>query len=146
LVPLPPNINLGNPDNSPLDLGCGSEAIVDLGAQIWIDDLIFYEYLNPGGCDGGICLDWVVIEVSNIYTGPWTEVFYWGDTNDFNNGSVEAYHYAVTEVDNEVIHTSELYNGRGILVPLNGAYRYVRFYAPVPCGDPAQIDSIDTLP
>jgi hypothetical protein len=134
-----------------LDLDCGENVIVDLGELSWIETLIFYEYLNPAVCvdsamETGICLDWIVIELGEYAEGPWSGVFYWGDSADGNNGNIPPYHYTTQEMDNEVIPQSELHNGSGILVPVDGIYRFVRFYAPSPCDDPAQIDAIEIIP
>jgi hypothetical protein len=142
----PPEVNIGPPDGTQYDLACGLELILDLDEPTWIETLVFYEFFNPDFCGGGICLDWVIIEVSDSDEGPWAEVFYWGDSVDGNNGDVLPYHYAVQEVDNENIHQDELYNGHGIQVPVNDTYRFVRVFAPEPCYDPAQIDAIDILP
>jgi hypothetical protein len=128
-----------------LDLGCGNSLIVDLGQQTWVGTLVFYEYFNPFGCGGGICLDWISIDVSPADTGPWTQVFYWGDTDDSNNGSVPPSHFP-PEDDNEFVLPFELYNITGILIDVGDTHRYVRFTAPNPCGDPAQIDAIEILP
>ncbi len=53
---------------------------------------------------------------------------------------------AAVETDNETIPAAELLNNSGILIPVGSTYRYVRFTAPMPCGDPAQVDAIDFLP
>jgi hypothetical protein len=120
---------------------------VDIGAPTWIGTLVYYEYFNPGGCGGGICMDWVYTELSESADGPWTLVYYWGDTDGGNNGNILPYHFpGGSEADNETIPAAELYNNSGILIPVGSTYRYVRFTAPVPCGDPAQIDAIDILP
>jgi len=107
---------------------------------------VFYEHLNTIECEDGICLDWIVISLSASADGPWNMVFYWGDTVDGNNGSILPYHYATGEANNEIIHPDELYNVFGILIPVNGTYRYVNFYSPDPCDEVAQVDAIDFLP
>ncbi len=140
-------MEIGDPDGDQLDIGCGSNAIVDLGDQTWIDTLIFYEFYNPWGCGGGVCLDWILIDLSQSTSGPWTQYFYWGDSDGGNNGNVQLYHFpGGVEPDNESIPPAELYGLSGILVDVGGTYRYVRLRAPSPCGDPAQVDAIDTLP
>jgi hypothetical protein len=141
-------VEIGPPNGSILDIDCGSGAVVDLGSQVSVGTLIFYEWLNPGACGGGICLDWITIGLSDDAAGPWTQVFYWGDSVGTNNGSnIQAYHFpGGSEADNENIPSGELYNGSGILIPVGGMYRYVQLAAPLPCGDPAQVDSIDYLP
>ena len=140
-------MELGPPDGINLDIDCGTGAIVDLGMPVSISTLIFYEFLNPVGCSNGVCLDWIMIDLSDNLAGPWTQVFSWGDSQGANNGNVQPYHYAAgAEADNEIIPPAELYGMSGILVPAGGTYRYVRLAAPLPCGDPAQVDAIDYLP
>jgi hypothetical protein len=138
---------VGPPDGRILEVGCGSGYVVDLSAPTWIGTLVFYEFYNPGGCGGGVCLDWIYIDLSEASSGPWTQVFYWGDSNGSNNGNVLPYHFASgVELDNEIIPVSELLDNSGMLIPVGGTYRYVRLTAPSPCGDPAQVDGIDILP
>ena len=145
-IPPPSEIEIGPPDGDYYDLDCNTTLVLDLGSQTWIQTLIFYEFLNPSGCSTGICLDWIVIDLSTSSDGPWTQVFYWGDAVSTNNGSVQPYHYATGETDNEVIPLVELDYGHGILLPVNDTYRYIQVYAPDSCGDEAQINSFDILP
>lgn len=146
-IPLPPDIEIGPPDGAVLELDCGSNVIVDIGAPTLIGSLVYYEYFNPVGCGWGICMDWVYTELSESADGPWTLYYYWGDTDGSNNGNILPVHFpGGVETDNETIPAVELYNDSGILIPVGSTYRYVRFTAPVPCGDPAQIDAIDILP
>ena len=120
--------------------------VVDLGALTPIGTLVFYEAPNVAD-HGFIALDWVYIELSTDYSGPWSLFFYWGDwPNTSNNGSVNPSHYVSDELDNERIDFAELYGNTGILIGVGGSYRYVRFTAPPGCNDPAQIDAIQVLP
>jgi hypothetical protein len=87
--------------------------------------------------------------LSETNEDPWTVVpiFYWGDTDGANNGTILPYHFP-PEADNAGIPASELYNGglpypTGIIVPIGGIYRYIRIGAPAGCQDSAQIDSIE---
>jgi hypothetical protein len=135
------------------NVGCGSSVIIDLGQPTQIGTLVFYEAFSPACATaqgGGICLDWVYIDLSASGTGPWINYFNWGDGNTGNNGDVPPSHYldADGEADNEEIPSSVLNyppSGIGIAVGTN-TYRYIRFSAPPGCGDPAQIDSIDIIP
>jgi hypothetical protein len=112
----------------------------------WIGTLVFYESFNPPVCDGGVCLDWIYMELANSVDGPWDLYFYWGDTVDTNNGLILPSHFP-PEDDNETIPPSELYPPYyGILIPIGSTYRYVRFTAPDPCFDEAQVDAIDIIP
>jgi hypothetical protein len=138
---------------------------VDLGQSTSIGTLVFYEWYNPSPSDGcfsplggGICLDTIIIEVSNTGSPDWTLVFNWGD-NDFNNNgaNIQSYHWTQynpwAEADNEIIPAVELYSlipypgavNYGILIPVDGIYRYVRFTAPPWCGDYTQVDAIEIL-
>jgi hypothetical protein len=121
--------------------------ILDLGGPTQIGTLIFYEFLNPTGCNGGICLDWVIIDLSDAEPHPWPtpwprRIFYWGDSDSTNNGSVPPTYFP-PELPNAAIPPADLYNGWGIQIHVNGVYRYVRIAAPPGCSDPAQIDSIE---
>lgn len=143
-LPLPPGINIGPPDGSYDEVGCGNGILVDLGSQTWIGTLVYYEVENPSD-PGYIALDWVMLYVSDDSTGPWTLIFYWGDADPGNNGDVPSNYYP-PENDNQRISMAELYNGTGIRIPVGGTYRYVLVQVPPGCGDPAQVDGIEVLP
>jgi hypothetical protein len=127
---------------------CLEGVIYDLGAPTSFSSLVFYE--NATG--GIINLDIVIISVSASSTGPWNNVFYWGDGNPGNNGAIQAYHYASGEFDNEPIPTTELFGvdplQSGIAIPVSAftPYQYVLISAPSFCGDPAEVDSIEIYP
>jgi len=79
---------------------------------------------------------------------PWPRrIFYWGDDDSTNNGSIPPTYYppaASAETSNIVIPATDLYNGHGIQIHVDGVYRYIRVSPPdVNCSDPAQIDSIE---
>jgi hypothetical protein len=143
-IPLPPGINIGPGDGSYTEIGCGGGILVDLGSQTWIGGLVYYEVENPTG-PGTIALDWAIVSVSANSTGPWTLIFYWGDSNSGNNGYVPAIYYP-PENDNQTIGFGELYNQTGIRIDVAGTYRYVLIEAPPGCDDPAQVDAIQVLP
>ena len=117
---------------------------MDLGSQTWIGSLVYYEVENPAD-PGYIALDWAIVSVSTNSTGPWTLIFYWGDTNSGNNGSVPGGYYP-PENDNQQIGLGELFNQTGIVINVAGTYRYVLIEAPPGCADPAQVDAIQVLP
>lgn len=129
---------------------CGTDLILDLGGPTQIGTLIFYEFINEVGCSGGICLDWVMIDLSSGNPDPWptpwpARVFYWGDTNSLNNGSIPPTYFP-PEVANVAIPPQDLFNGWGIQIHVDGVYRYIRLAAPSVedgCSDPAQIDSLE---
>jgi hypothetical protein len=114
---------------------------------MWINELIFYEWENIPADPGYIALDNIILHVGPASDGPWTLIFYWGDTVSSNNGSVLPYHYASGEIDNERIPMSELYPGTGlstgIIIPVGGTYQYVFVVAPPGCSDDAQIDALE---
>ncbi len=146
-MPPPQDVEVGPPNYVPNNLTCGNAIVVDLGAPTYVGTLVYYEYLNPAGCGGGVCMDSVIIDLGNSGLGPWDPYFYWGDSNGSNNGNIQPYHFSSgVELDNEIIPLAELYNTEGILIPVGSTYRYVRISAPPGCGDETQIDAIDVLP
>lgn len=150
-LPLPPNINIGDPDDHNHPIVCGKSVTIDLGKLTRIQTLIFYEVEQPNDCKGGICLEWVIIELSEFYNRGYTRYFYWGDYNPFNNGDIDPSHLDSSkdppEIDGEPIPNGELVQDQGIQISIGGRYyRYVRLIAPNPCGDPAQVDAVDYEP
>jgi hypothetical protein len=143
-IPLPPGVNIGPPDGSYYEIGCGNGILVDLGSQMYIGRLAYYEVEDPAN-PGYIALDWVIVYVGSNFDGPWTLIFYWGDTDSGNNGDIPSGYYP-PEVDNQPIGMNELYNGTGIRIFVAGTYRYVWIASPPGCGDPAQVDGIEVLP
>jgi hypothetical protein len=145
-TPLPSAINIGTPDATYANILCDSAVTIDLGAPTQIGTLIFYEFLNPVGCSGGICLDWVIFDLGNT-PDPWPadwprRIFYWGDDIGANNGSIPPTYYP-PEISNIAILPADLYNSWGIQMHVDGIYRYIRIAAPANCSDPAQVDSIE---
>ena len=147
-IPLPPNVNIGPPDGVFLSIPCGSGVVVDLGAPTAIGSLVYYEREYPPG-SSQIMMDWVIVQLSpdNITYGP--AVFYWGDSDPSNNGSIPLTHFP-PENYNEVIPFSELYPGAGlstgVVINVGGTYRYVLISVPSPCYEPAEVDAIQVLP
>jgi hypothetical protein len=145
-VPLPTGVNFGPPDFYYHNIMCGTSVVIDLGAPTQIGTLIFYEFINEMGCHGGICLDWVVLDLGNAPAEPWSRrIFYWGDTNNDNNGSLPSTYYP-PEISNQAIYPANLYHNWGIQIHVDGVYRYLRVSAPSTaegCSDPAQVDSIE---
>jgi hypothetical protein len=148
-TPLPAGINTGTPDATYANILCDSAVILDIGMPTQIGTLIFYEFRNEVGCLDGICLDFVIIDLSNTndpWPTPWPRrIFYWGDTLGTNNGSIPPSYYP-PEISNIAIPPADLFNGWGIQIHVDGVYRYIRVAAPSSadgCSDPAQIDSID---
>jgi hypothetical protein len=148
-TPLPDGVNLGLPDSRYSNILCGSPVIIDLGAPTQIGTLIFYEYRNqnPVGCANGICLNWVMIDLSDTgepWPTPWPRrVFFWGDNKGTNNGSLPPSYFPTTiETSNLVIPSTDLYNGHGIQIHVDGVYRYI-YVAPPSCSNYAQLDSIE---
>jgi len=146
-TPLPDGINLGLPDSRYSNIFCSSPVIIDLGAPTQIGTLIFYEYRNqnPVGCANGICLNWVMIDLSDS-GDPWPRrVFYWGDDKTTNNGSIPPTYFPMAptpETSNLVILPADLYNGHGIQIHVDGVYRYI-YIAPPSCSAWAQLDSVE---
>ena len=116
-------------------------------------DFVYYEWF---GC-GGICLDWVQVDVCDMLPCPaWLTVFNWGDNVPDNNSNVASFATdADGETDNEAIPAAVLQDNVGITLdvdvfgpPPASGYRYIRFRSPLnwPNNDGAQVDSIDVLP
>ncbi len=166
----PAEPDIGPPDGEFRDIACDSAFIVDLGSSVNTTgdanyDFVYYEYgfPDPPTNTTGIRLDWVIVEVSETITGPWTQVFYWGDTNVDANSNIGAAGYdqnssapTTIETDNEQIPIADLFGTppyqTGIAIDIDtivpiGTYRYLRFSVP-PGGnnDAMQIDAIEILP
>jgi hypothetical protein len=159
---------IGPPDSDFTEIQEGGVITLDLGIGNGIMngrgyDMVFYEYDNLGV----IYLDWTIIELSEDLSS-WQTVFNWGDgyqspptctdspsvaCDDFTN-VLSFSNDADGEQDNEVITTTLLYNGPGILIDIDflgglptALYRFVRLSSPDngPASDPAQADSIERL-
>jgi hypothetical protein len=137
-------VNIGPPDGVFLSIPCGSGVVVDLGAPTAIGSLVYYEREYPPG-SSQIMMDWVIVQLSpdNITYGP--AVFYWGDSDPSNNGSIPPTHFP-PENYNEVIPFSELYLSTGVVINVGGTYRYVLISAPSSCYESAEVDAIQVLP
>ena len=77
--------NIGLPNGILAHIGCGQNLVVDLGAVKAIAvtgsaepafDIVYYELENPAT---NVNLDWVIVEIGTSPSGPWHQVFYWGD-------------------------------------------------------------------
>lgn len=163
--------NIGPPDGFLREVFCNSAFIVDLGATPINTsgdaafDFAYYEQgqPDPPTSTTSILLDWVVIEVASDLSGPWYQVFYWGDAiTDTNTSLGQAGVGPNTsaplgqETDNENVGIANLYGTlpykTGIAIDVDavapsGTYRYVRFYVPPGGGnDVMQVDAIEILP
>ncbi len=148
------------------DLGCDPGASghenqirIDLGSDVFLGTLVFYEAQNGVLVPPQIALDWIAITVGKAINGTdisrSTVVFWWGDVSVANNGSIYPSHYPPplhAELNNETIYMSELYQSlgggpqTGILIPVNGSYRYIWLVATYAPGcEAAQIDAIEFL-
>jgi hypothetical protein len=129
---------------------CDTGIIYDLGAPTANGALVYYEAPQVPI----LFLDVVIISVSNSSSGPWNNIFFWGDFNPFNNGLIPSGYYTDGdgEADNEPINATDLWGTpfqSGIRIPIPGAftpYQYVLISAPSGCGDPAEVDTIETYP
>ena len=102
-----------------------------------------------------INLDWIIVEVGRSSSGPWVQVFNWGDTVlDSNTNIGQAGYGASGELDNQPIPFTDLYQGSspGIAIDVDafapaGNYQWVRISSPLGGdNDPAEVDSIKSLP
>ena len=140
----------GPPDGVITTVPCDTGIIYDLGAPTANGALVYYEAPQVPI----LFLDVVIISVSNSSSGPWNNIFYWGDLNPFNNGLIPSSYYtdADGEADNEPINATDLFGSpfqSGIRIPISGAftpYQYVLISAPSGCGDPAEVDTIESYP
>lgn len=144
--------NIGLPNGIIVQVQCGGELLIDLGSQPITShpghDFVYYE---QAAC-GGICLDWVQVQVcpdASCTSGVVT-VFNWGDDLPDNNTNVASY-ASGGEIDNEAIPAIDLYNGSGVTIDVDAitaippsGYRYIRILSPYnwPNNDGAEIDSI----
>lgn len=138
-------------------VSCGADAILTLDADTYIRYLIYFERWIPsivGNCgytgtdSGGICMDWVNLDLS-LDSTSWTNYFFWGDANAGNNGSLINPADPI-ELDNQGFPETELVVGSGVVVPVYGTYRYLRI-GTSDCGppgnsDPAEVDAIVIYP
>jgi hypothetical protein len=163
-VPVPADI-VGSPNLSIYSLADGNYIVIDLGANpISVNgkldtdyDLVYYENINLINCLG-ICIDQVIIGISNSPTGgPYYEVFNWGDgVADMNSNVGDV---AGLEEDNQPINIGELYGTipyqTGIAIDVDnatsnpplGPYQYVVILSPEGgSGEAAEINAIEVIP
>ena len=109
-----------------------------------------------------VFFDWVIISVSSSSSGPWNNIFFWGDFNPFNNGLIPSIYLTddidgdgIYEDDNEPILATDLWPPppstyqSGVRIPVSSSfapYQYVLISAPSGCGDAAEVDTIETYP
>ncbi len=104
-------------------------------------DLVYYEREEPSS-PGFILLDWVTVEIAKDCTsGPWYEVFKWGDLGEPDNEPIPM---------SGLLGVPPLNTGIGIdvdtLVPPD-FYGCVRLSAPAGGdNDPAEVDALEVLP
>lgn len=158
---VPPNEpNLGSPNGTVALIQCGGFIDIDLGSQRITshagDDFVYYE-LASAAC-GGICLDWVQVDVCDAACSSWVTVFNWGDGASDANTNVASFG-ADGEDDNEAIPGAALQCNNGYCtgitidvdalgpVPPSG-YRYIRVWSPInwPDNDGAEVDAIEIVP
>jgi hypothetical protein len=154
-------LNIGGPDNWFLSISGGNEVIIDLLPAIGRPlitsndaayDLVFYERVFSGS---DVAFDHVILQVG---TGPsgscssstWYTVFYWGDSDPANNGHIGSM-FGPTEIDNQSMSTSVLYNQTGVAIDadalgVSGTFPCLRIISPLSGdGDAAEVDAIEIL-
>ena len=112
-------------------------------------------YFEQVAC-GGICLDWVRVDVSADNVN-WVTAFNWGDGNPDDNTSIASYSGS-NETDNAPIPAADLYCSNGFCsgieididalgaVPPSG-YRYIRIWSPLnPDNDGSEVDALLIFP
>jgi hypothetical protein len=154
--------NFGAPNDVIAIIQCGGFLNIDLDAAgqpriishpaPGAYDFVDYE-LFSAAC-GGICLDWVQIDVCDDPCTSWVTVFNWGNDIPDNNTNVASF-AAGGETDNEPIPAAALHNNSGITIDVDaigpvppGGYRYLRIWSPYnwPDNDGAEIDAIEIVP
>jgi hypothetical protein len=151
LTPVPTQIEVGPPDGGIGNINDGDYIVVTLsvtpivvnGISDTNYDFVYYEQ----GQGSGIQMDTVIISISQNNVIYYV-VFNWGDGTPDNNSNVgDVTTNTGTEIDNQVIDSSELHQGAsedtGILVdvdnapsnPPPGDYWYVAIQAPMPDSD-----------
>lgn len=132
-------------------MGAPNAITVNGGADTAFD-LVYYENENPATM---INIDWVIVEIGRSDSGPWVQVFYWGDDLlDSNTNIGQANYGNGSEPDNHPIPFSDLYGGNspGVAIDVDafaqkGNYRWVRITTPLGGdNDAAEVDAIMSLP
>jgi hypothetical protein len=141
-------------------IACGGYLDVDLDSRGALRitshpaDFDFVDYEQYSAACGGVCLDWVQIDVCGDPCTSWVTVFNWGDGIPDTNTNVASF-AAGGEDDNEAIPAAALRNNTGITIDVDafgpvppGGYRYIRFWSPVnwPNNDGAEVDAIEIVP
>ncbi|MCK6625441.1 MAG: hypothetical protein L6R45_09725 [Anaerolineae bacterium] len=163
--------NVGSPNGVFARVACDAGMIIDLGSNPINRsddanfDLVYYEVQgtnpipNPNPLQ--IYMDWIVVEVGQTPSGPWFQVFYWGDPTLDANTNIGQAGYGPPENDNLLIPMAILYGAAplntGIAIDVDapltaagapsGSYQYVRIFSPIDSGsDGPEIDAIEAIP
>jgi hypothetical protein len=135
--------DMGAPDSGLETIVGGESLVIDMANTPIVadgfsgdDDMVYYEQEQNFPGSGNIYLDSVIISVGASNSGPWYEVFHWGDSDDTNNGHLGGGYSP--ENNDKYILMSDLYGSgdqqTGIQIdvdavpspPPDGSYRYVR--------------------
>lgn len=157
--------NLGAPNGTFARIACNVGMIIDLGSNPIVTsgdnnpDLVYYEIQgNPLPTPPEqIFMDWVIVEVGQNPTGPWYQVFNWGDGSLDNNTNIGQ--AGLPETDNLPVPmtTPPLYGTApfttGITIDIDavgvpaGPYQYIRITSPAGGStDGPEVDAIEVLP
>jgi uncharacterized repeat protein (TIGR01451 family) len=158
----PLTLTVGAPDGILTDIQCGIEGIADFGGSPIVTqpgyDLVIYERQNSPTT---VLMDIMQISVSNSPTGPFNQIFNWGDAILDANSNIGAAGYGGNSgpaagepninIPSAVFYgTNPLQSGIAIdldALSLTGSFRYVRVYQPLHggCGSnrTVEIDAID---
>lgn len=151
---------MGLPNGTVAQIQCGSYLDIDLGSQRITSHpgYDFVDYESYSAACGGICLDWVQVDLCDAACSSWVTVFNWGDGIPDANTNVASFG-ADGEDDNEAIPGAALQCNNGFCtgitidvdalgpVPPSG-YRYIRIWSPInwPNNDGAEVDAIEIVP
>lgn len=110
--------------------------MIDLGKQTQIVSLVYYDVDNPSHL-GMIGVDWVILYVRPSLGVPWKLVFYWGDGNRRNNGSIPLEQTSQGNASQRIAF-GDLINQTGISIPVWRTTQFVLSSALPRCDDPTR--------
>ncbi|MEQ8675554.1 MAG: PKD domain-containing protein [Aggregatilineales bacterium] len=153
-----PNVGAPNGVNLPLD--CNEVFVKDMTTTPIVThsgyDFVWYEFVNGAN----VLMDYVIIEVGNSATGPWWNVFNWGDNLVDANSSLGAAGFGATEpADFPIAPGAPQFYGNppyaaGIAIDIDavapsGTYTFIRgrtIGTPCSGGQNSEVDAIQLLP
>lgn len=89
-IPLPPpnNVVKRHPHRNFRGIGSRGDAAAHQGSQTWVDTFVYYEFFDPDGCGGDICLGLMKNNLSPTYNTPGAQNSSRDDTIGSSEGSM----------------------------------------------------------